>query len=105
MPDESQVNGDTRVILHRLDAISTLLKEAKIEQKAINKLNGDKLVECQKQVALTAQALETVASLAHENKSGLKQNDMWTKVFGGVITFIIAVGTAAVAYLTNLIGR
>ena len=105
MPDESQVNGDTRVILHRLDVISVQLKEAKNEQKVINKIAQDRLVDCEKQIALTAQALENVARLANENKKELKTNDRWTKIIAGVITFIIATGTTAMAYLASLIGR
>ena len=103
MPEPT--NGDTRLILHRLEAISVQLKDAKEEQKVINKIAQDRLNHCELQVALIAQALDTVAKLTDENTKELKTNDRWTKIIAGVITFIIATGTTAMAYLASLIGR
>jgi len=112
MPDESQVDGDTRLILHRLDVVVTEIKDLRKEQKESTKATTDRMVECEKVQALQGQAIINLANLAEENKQGLKSNNLWTKITAGVITFVIAVGTAAVGiigswfqYLITLVGK
>ena len=112
MPDESQLNGDTRVILHRLDVVVSEIKDLRKEQKESTKATTDRMFECEKVQALQGQAIINLATLAEENKQGLKSNNLGTKIPAGVITFVIAVGTAAVGiigswfqYLITLVGK
>ena len=112
MPDESQVNGDTRLILHRLDVVVSEIKDLQNDHKESTKATTERMAECEKAQALQGQAIITLAKLADENKQGLKSNDRWTKITAGVITFVIAVGTAAVGiigswfqYLITLVGK
>ena len=112
MPDESQLNGDTRVILHEIGRMAKDIKEVKTDQKELTKATTNRLGLCETQIALHSQAIETLAKQAEENKQGLKSNNLWTKITAGVITFVIAVGTAAVGiigswfqYLITLVGK
>lgn len=99
MPDESTFNGETKVILYRLGEISIKLDKIESEQKDLAKVGSSRLANCEKQSALMAQALENIEKSVAKNTAKIESNDRWTKIIAGVITFVIAVGTAAVGII------
>lgn len=99
MPDDSELNGDTKVILNRLDRLGVDLTKYAEDQKAINLANQKMLGDHQTEIALHNQSLRTLFKKSDRLEKSITSGNRWNKIIASVIAFIVAMGLAVVAIM------
>ena len=86
------LNGDTKVILLRLDKQDELIGRILERMDRTRDINEQRLNLCEKQVALLEQSNRAICGDIEEVKEKQEKNDLWTKIIGGatgLITLIL----------------
>jgi hypothetical protein len=90
---EREVNGDTRVILHRLDQQDAQITRILSRQERWQELSEKRLNLCEKQVALIEQSNRAICQDVQGIKDKQEKNDLWTKIIGGATGLLTVVLT------------
>jgi hypothetical protein len=98
--DES--DGDLGIIIHRLNELCKSIEDIKHKQEKIHESSRDRLIICEKNQALLQQSVALLSKQVDKNQTALEKNDLWTKIIGALTTFLVAVGTALVAYFAAI---
>ena len=77
------VNGETKVILHRLDKQDEQIERILNRQERQHELSEKRLNEGETQTALLNQSYKTICKEIHGIKDKQEKNDLWTKIIGG----------------------
>lgn len=95
-------NGDLGIIIHRLNEVCKSIDDIKRKQEQIHESSRDRLIICEKNQALLQQSVLLLGKQVDKNQAALEKNDLWTKIIGALTTFMVALGTALVAYLSAI---
>ena len=100
MPNENQINGDTAIILHRLDNLAAIFAEQKKRESQYHAESQRQFVELQKQTeqlrlqtALMQQSHDAICTQVDSNTKKIDRNDLWTKILGAFTGILVLVGT------------
>ena len=106
----AELNGDTKVILHRLDQLGTQLTglDAKVEQYHVD--TQARLHQCEIQTALLEQSNKAICEDIDEQDKDINKLDdkvesikLLTRIFGGLSGFLSVVA-AIIAILAAVTG-
>ena len=88
-----EVNGDTRLILHRLDKQDEQINRILERQERWHDLTERRLNQCEKQTALIEQSHKTICDDISGIKDKQEKNDLWTKIIGGATGLLTVILT------------
>lgn len=97
MPAETTLNGDTKIILHRLDELSATVQEIKEQLKATQAIGDERIrtLEIRQAVLIKSQenCANQVCSQVEKLETKINRNDVLGSVLGAVGAWIAAVLT------------
>jgi hypothetical protein len=88
-----EINGDTKVILHRLDQQDALITRVLNRQERWQELSEKRLNLCEKQMALLEQSNRAICADLQGVKDKQEKNDLWTKIGGGATGLLTVILT------------
>jgi hypothetical protein len=88
-----EINGDTKVILHRLDQQDALITRVLNRQERWQELSEKRLNLCEKQMALLEQSNRAICADLQGVKDKQEKNDLWTKIIGGATGLLTVILT------------
>ena len=83
-------NGDTKVILHRLDQLGNQVGRLEDKQEAWHEDSAERLKQSELQTALLKQSQENISEKVEKIEKKQERNDLWTKIIGGTEAAILA---------------
>ncbi len=86
-------NGDTKVILHRLDQLGNQVGRLELKQEAWHEDSAERLKQSELQTALLKQAHENISEKVEKIDKKQEKNDLWTKIIGGATGLLTVVLT------------
>jgi hypothetical protein len=108
MTNEQKLNGDTAIIVHRLDAMKGAMDAQAVKQEQYHEQSQRRFTEQEKQsqelklqTALQQQSHEVICKTVDANTDKIDKNDFWTKIIGAITGVLILAGTM-VALISEL---
>ncbi len=87
------INGDTKVILHRLDQLGNQVGRLEVKQEKWHETSAERLRQSELQTALLEQSQENIRGDIEKIEDKQKKNDLWTKFLGGATGLLTLVLT------------
>jgi len=91
--DETTINGDLKLILHRLDGVGKSIDSLETKQDKYHQTSQGQLVVLEKNQALLQQSHDTLCGQVKTNAGKIEKNDFWTKIIGAITGILILAGT------------
>jgi len=88
-----EVNGDTKVILHRLDKQDELITRILDRQERWHEIGEKRFNESETQTALLELSNKTICEDIRGIKDKQEKNDLWTKIIGGATGLLTVILT------------
>ena len=89
----AEYNGDTKVILHRLDEQDAQILRILERQERWHETAVARHSECETQTKLLQQSNEVICKELGAVKDKQEKNDLWTKIIGGATGLLTLVLT------------
>jgi hypothetical protein len=96
------VNGDTRLILHRLDQIGAQVGTLETKQDQYHETSQTRLAIVEKDQALIQQTCEAICKRVDKVEDKQDKTNLLTKIIGGISGFLTLVLTLLLAYISYL---
>ena len=99
----ADLNGDTKVILHRLDQLGTQVGKLDSRVEQYHQKTQDRLRQCEIQTALLEQSQQAICKDVEKIDDRVENVTLLSKIFGGITGFLSVVA-AIIAILGTLSG-
>ena len=90
---EEEVNGDTKVILHRLGNQDEQIDRILDRQERWHEISEKRLGQSELQTALLQKSQENISEAVKKIESKQEKNDLWTKIIGGATGLLTVILT------------